>query len=268
MIPKIIHYCWFGNNPKDEASLKYIEGWKRLLPDYQIKEWNDGNLKEISNKYVTEAYQQKKWAFVSDYFRLYALYNDGGIYFDTDVEVKKSFDEFLDLDFFIGSEQYGKRKSLATAVIGAQKQSKIVARLLKEYDEIGFIKPDGTLDQTPNTVRLRAPLKELGFKEFCSNKDPIYLDSKNVIFPVQYFSKDTPQSYAVHHFAGSWVDDFKHKDILTIPLNSKNKLVLRKYKQKRKNTSCEFGQNEKVLCRLGGKKKFWCLLKVVRETNA
>lgn len=227
MIPKIIHYCWFGNNPKDKDTLEYIKGWKKFLPDYEIREWTDADLNKIENKYVEEAYQNKKWAFVSDYVRLYALYNEGGIYFDTDVEVRKSFDEFLNLDFFIGSELYEDNKQIGTAVIGAKKESSIIARLLKEYDNIRFIKEDGKLDCTTNTQRLIKPLKELGFSNVYTDKEPIYLNSKNVIYPVQYFSKDAPESYAVHHFAASWIDDFKVKTKFSIKFNGKTIKLLK-----------------------------------------
>ena len=206
MIPKIIHYCWFGNNPKDSKSLECIETWKKLLPDYQIKEWSEKDLEKTDNIYVKEAYQSKKWAFVSDYFRLYALFHDGGIYFDTDVEVKKSLDEFLDLEFFIGSELHGKSKHIGTAVIGAQKSSPIIQKLLSVYDNILFIKKDGSFDMTPNTVRLVAPLKECGFQKVYTDTAPIYLNDKNVIFPIHYFSKESETSYTVHHFLSSWTD--------------------------------------------------------------
>ena len=234
MIPKIIHYCWFGNNPKDEQTLKYIEGWKKLLPDYELREWNEKDLSKVNNKYVEEAYQSKKWAFVSDYFRLYALYNEGGIYFDTDVEVRKSFDEFLNLDFFIGSELFEKNKQIGTAVIGAKSKSSIIAHLLKVYDKISFIKENGMLDCLPNTRRLIAPLKELGFGDVYTDKEPIYLNNKNIIFPTQYFSKDTPESYAVHHFAASWIDDFKIKTKLSIKFNGKT-IKLLKVRRNKKN---------------------------------
>lgn len=221
MIPKIIHYCWFGNNPKDETTLKFIEGWKKFLPDYQIKEWTDADLSKINNKYVEEAYKSKKWAFVSDYVRLYALYNEGGIYFDTDVEVRKSFDEFLDLDFFIGSELYKKNKQIGTAVIGSKKHSNSIKKLLDIYNNISFIKENGELDCLPNTRRLITPLKELGFSEVYTDSSPIYLDDKNIIYPVQYFSKKSPLSYAIHHFTASWIDDFKVKTKFSIKFNGK-----------------------------------------------
>ena len=94
-IPKIIHYCWFGKGPKPELVLKCIASWEKYLPDYEIKEWNENNFDINSNIYCKEAYERKKYAFVSDYVRLYAVYNEGGIYFDTDLEVIKNMDVFL-----------------------------------------------------------------------------------------------------------------------------------------------------------------------------
>ncbi|MBQ8250295.1 MAG: Stealth CR1 domain-containing protein [Alphaproteobacteria bacterium] len=229
MIPKIIHYCWFGNNPKDPKSLECIETWKKTLPDYQIKEWSEKDLEHINNIYVEEAYQSKKWAFVSDYFRLYALSQEGGIYFDTDVEVKKSLDEFLDLDFFIGSEQYGKSKHIGTAVIGAQKGSPIIKKLLSVYDDIHFIKKDGSFDMTPNTVRLVKPLKEYGFEKVFTDSEPIYLNDKNVIFPTNYFSKECATSYTVHHFLSSWTDSVVKKNEWHFNLFG-NKYAIYRYK--------------------------------------
>ena len=91
-IPKIIHYCWFGNSPKTKLVKKCIASWQKYLPEYEIREWNNADILNCNNQYVQEAYKAKKWAFISDYFRLYALYNYGGIYFDTDNEVFKSFD--------------------------------------------------------------------------------------------------------------------------------------------------------------------------------
>ena len=102
MIPKIIHYCWFGGNPLPEDAQKCIASWKKYLPGYEIKEWNESNFDVNCCPYVSEAYQAKKYAFVSDYVRVYALYNYGGIYLDTDVEVKKSFNNFLNIIKSIG----------------------------------------------------------------------------------------------------------------------------------------------------------------------
>ena len=110
MIPKIIHYCWFGKNPKPSDVLEYIETWRKFLPDYEIKEWNESNFDIHCNRFVYEAYHIKKFAFVSDFCRLLALYNDGGIYLDTDVEMKKPFDKFLKHKAFVGYEWGGGEK--------------------------------------------------------------------------------------------------------------------------------------------------------------
>ena len=234
MIPKIIHYCWFGEGEKDSKTLECIKTWQKYLPDYQIKEWSEKDLGLTNNQYALEAYQTKKWAFVSDYFRLYALYHEGGIYFDTDVEVKKSFNDFLDLNFFIGSEQHGSHKHTGTAVIGAEKGSKVIQKLLSVYDNIPFIKKNGTFDITPNPVRLAKPLKEIGFKSLYSDEEPIYLDEKTVIFPVGILSKETNKSYAVHHFAGSWLDASVLKNQWKLELFGK-KITIYRYKIRRKN---------------------------------
>ena len=120
MIPKIIHYCWFGGSPKNEKIRFCMESWKKVLPDYEIREWSEKDLFRFSdNRYVRQAYEAKKWAFVSDVFRLFALYKEGGIYLDTDVEVRKTFSPLLEGDFFIGSEKHGRFESIGTAVIGA-----------------------------------------------------------------------------------------------------------------------------------------------------
>ena len=117
-IPKIIHYCWFGKNEKSDLAKKCIDSWKKKCPDYQIIEWNEENFDITTNEYVYEAYMNKKWAFVSDFVRIFALYNNGGIYLDTDVEILKNMDEFLCNTTFFGFETIDK---VSTGIIGAQK---------------------------------------------------------------------------------------------------------------------------------------------------
>ena len=104
MIPKVIHYCWFGGNPIPEKDRRYIEGWKEKCPDYEIIEWNERNYDVSKNKYMAQAYEEKKWGFVSDYARLDLVYQYGGIYFDTDVELLKPLDNLLELEMFCGFE--------------------------------------------------------------------------------------------------------------------------------------------------------------------
>ena len=119
MIPKKIHYVWFGKGEMNERSKKCLESWKKILPDYEIKEWNEDNFDINYNDFTKQAYENKKWAYLSDVVRLYALYTEGGIYMDTDVEIYKSLDEFLDLDGFIGFED---KHYLSTGTIGSKKK--------------------------------------------------------------------------------------------------------------------------------------------------
>ena len=105
MIPKIIHYCWFGRNPLPESAVKCINSWKKYFPDYEIKEWNEDNFEVNIIPYTREAYEAKKYAFVSDYARMWILYHHGGLYFDTDVEVVKPLDDIIRGGNFLGVEQ-------------------------------------------------------------------------------------------------------------------------------------------------------------------
>ena len=150
-IPKIIHYAWFGGKEKPDYLIKNIESWKKFCPDYEIKEWNENNFPVGEYRYVKEAYECKKWAFVSDFVRLYAVYNFGGVYMDTDVELFKSLDGMLSSDFFTGFEN---DIMLTVTVFGARKESKIVEKIMGFYDGRSFYKNEKkkTPDLTPNPI--------------------------------------------------------------------------------------------------------------------
>ena len=107
MIPKIIHYCWFGSNPLSETAQECIASWRKYCPDYEIKEWNENNFDLNCCNFVKEAYEAKKWAFVRDVARLKIIYEEGEIYLDTDVQVVKSFDDLLNNQCFLGEETSG-----------------------------------------------------------------------------------------------------------------------------------------------------------------
>ena len=148
MIPKTIHYCWFGRGQMPPLAVKCIESWKKFLPDYSLKEWNEDNFDVSANKYVRQAYENRKFAFVTDYVRLYALYTEGGVYMDTDVEVLGSYDNFLHHTAFSGFETDG---NVPTGMMAAEKGSLWAKELLDGYKDRVFIKEDGSFDTTTNT---------------------------------------------------------------------------------------------------------------------
>lgn len=216
MIPKIIHYCWFGGNPKPKSVVKMIASWQKYCPDYQIMEWNESNFDINFSRYTQEAYQCRKWAFVSDVARLYALYNYGGIYFDTDVEVVKSFDSLLNNDLFLGFEG---TKLIATSTIGAVAQHPIIENFLNEYKHLSFIDDAGNLDTTTNVERLTKLINS----QYNVNWDSTEQQLGDIhIYPSVYFSPfdyingkltKSVSTYSIHWFSQSWIErsSFKHK---------------------------------------------------------
>lgn len=208
MIPKTIHYCWFGGNELDEKSKSYIESWKKHLPDYEIIEWNETNLDITQHDFVREAHEQKKYAFVSDYVRLYALYHHGGIYMDTDVEVVKSFNDLLENRAFTGVE---RGEYCITGTLAAEQHHPWIEKLLRYYDGRTFLLANGEMDVTTNTVIITTITKEhYGWKE--GNRLSNLADGI-AIYPFDYFCAKngmtneyhmTANTYTVHHFNGSW----------------------------------------------------------------
>lgn len=212
MIPKIIHYCWFGRGPMPELALKCIESWHRFMPDYEYRLWNEDSFDVNSVPYVKEAYEARKFAFVTDYVRLYALFTEGGIYMDTDVEVLKPYDDLLALPGFTGYEG-SKYLPPVTGTMASEPQNAWVKEQLDSYSGTHFLLPDGSLDTTTNTVRITRIMKAGGFVP--DGKKQIYKDMH--IFPVEYFCPrqttgeiiKTDNSYCDHHFMGSWGDKKK-----------------------------------------------------------
>ena len=229
-IPKIIHYCWFGRGQLPEEAKRYIESWKKYCPDYEIKEWNEDNFDINSNKYVKEAYESKKYAFVTDYVRLYALYNEGGIYMDTDVEVLKPLDKFLKHHAFSSFEN---NDSIPTGLMASEKGGEWVKNLLDEYYNISFIKEDGALDVTTNVTRITNLTERMyGLKRKSSYQDLGVV----TLYPHDYFCpKDwksgniylTENSYAIHHFNGSWHSEKEKKN------HAKRRKLIEKYGEKK-----------------------------------
>jgi mannosyltransferase OCH1-like enzyme len=208
MIPKVIHYCWFGRGQMPQLAQTCMESWGKYLPDYKLKLWDEDSFDINSVPYVKEAYQSRKFAFVTDYVRLYALFNEGGIYMDTDVEVLKSFDDLLYLPAFSGYES-NKFSSFPTGIMASEKAGVWVKEQLVYYKDIHFIKSDGGYDMTTNTQTISRIMAENGFE--LNGKYQIYKNDM-YCFPKDYFCpmtstrvlKLTKNSYCIHHFAGSW----------------------------------------------------------------
>lgn len=209
LIPPIIHYCWFGGAEKSTKVKKCIESWRRFLPEYQLIEWNEDNFDISSaNKYVQEAYKYKKYAFVSDYVRLHALRQKGGIYMDTDVEVLKNYNNLLGYSSFWGFED---DHYMASCVIGAQKADILVDTFYHHYDDKTFINADGSLNQITNTAVLSEIVKSMGI---ALNGTQQFINDNIAIFPKTYFSPYDykngdnficEESYAIHHFSQTWL---------------------------------------------------------------
>lgn len=216
MIPKIIHYCWFGRGEKPELAVKCIESWKKYLPDYELKEWNEDNFEISRNQYVREAYENRKFAFVTDYVRLFAIYTEGGIYMDTDVEVVGNFDKFLHHHAFSGFETDG---NVPTGMMAAEKGSIWAKDLLDQYQNRIFVLPDGSFDMTTNTTVITNYMLDKGL--VLNNQ---YQDFPGLctMYPADYFCpKDhrtgkircTKNTVCIHHFAGSWLEHSFSKDL-------------------------------------------------------
>lgn len=207
-IPKVIHYCWFGGNPLPTSATKCIESWKKYCPDYEIIQWNERNYDLASAPlYVRQAYEAKKWAFVTDYIRLEIVYQHGGIYLDTDVEVIRSLDPLLRHDCFIG-RQPGFQVNTGSG-FGAVKGHPLLKIMLDDYQDIPFIKENGEMDLWTCPHRNSQWLFEHGLRY-----DDSYQELAGAaIYPIEYFSpKDaytrviskTKNTYSIHHCDGSW----------------------------------------------------------------
>jgi hypothetical protein len=207
-IPKKIHYCWFGKKEKPEFIKKCIKSWKKYLNDYEIIEWNENNFDININDFVKQAYEAGKFAFVSDYVRVYALYNYGGIYLDTDVEVLKSLNRFLVHESFWGFEE---KNFIATSTIGACKGNTLVKRFLDSYKGKSFVLDDGSFDTITNVSIVTRILEDIGVKMDGTCQE---IKGIGVFYPQTYFSPFdyinyryfiTENSYTMHHFYKSWL---------------------------------------------------------------
>ncbi len=205
---KVIHYCWFGKNPLSKMAKKCIKSWKKYLPDYEIIEWNETNFDVNVCPFVKQAYEKKKWAFVSDYARMFALYNYGGIYFDTDMELLKNIKYLTDNEVFLG---YEENKKIAAGVIGVkEKKNKYIKEILDYYDSLEEFNEDTVFQfAIPNILTREFNKYEKknvnGIDIFDNN---IYVYPEEYCYPINYnYSKKiyTENTCMVHYYSASWV---------------------------------------------------------------
>lgn len=206
-IPKTVHYCWFGGKEKPSKVKKCIDSWHKYLSDYKFMEWNESNFDINCNEYVKQAYENKKFAYVSDYARINALYQYGGIYMDTDVMVYKSFDDLLDNKCILGFEE---ENYIATSFMASIAKHDLIKEFIDRYDGIKFYNGDNSLDLTTNVQRLTDILENRGL----IRNDKYQQINDISIYPQEYFSpydygncirKNTKNTYCEHLFLVSWL---------------------------------------------------------------
>jgi mannosyltransferase OCH1-like enzyme len=210
MIPKIIHYCWFGRNPLPELAEVCIESWKKYLPDYEIIEWNESNFDVTQNNYISQAYSRGKYAFVSDFARYKILHEHGGLYFDTDVEIIKPLDDIIAEGSFMAIETPG---NVASGLgMGTIAKLPLLKPLIEQYEYLDFIQKNGQLNQTTIVDYTSSLLVENGLK----NEDVFQHIAGINIYPKAFFNPmiyDTKEivisedTRSIHHYAGSWCDE-------------------------------------------------------------
>ena len=208
-IPKIIHYCWFGKKPIPKKNMEWIDGWKRKCPDYEIIQWNENNYDVTKNQYMYDAYKEKKWGFVPDYARLDLIYNYGGIYLDTDVEIIRKFDELLYEEIFFGVD-CSHKISLGLG-FGASKKNEIIQKLRDYYDKVSFYDDKGRISNVSAPSLQEKCFEELGFK-----KNGEYQRIGNIaVFPERVMAAKcnltgrtsiSENTFSIHHYDASWVD--------------------------------------------------------------
>ena len=206
-IPKVIHYCWFGGKPKPRLAEKCLKSWKKYCPDYEIVEWNEDNFDlSAAPNYVQQAMAAGRWALVTDYVRLCALIQRGGVYMDTDVELVKSLDPYLRHQAFAGFESL---KGIQTGLLACEKDFPLFLEFLHHYDNASFLLPDGTPDTTTN-VQVLTNLclqKGLVLNDRLQTVAGLTIYPREIFCPVDFDTKvlqKTRKTVSIHWFSGSW----------------------------------------------------------------
>lgn len=219
MIPKIIHYCWFGGNPLPEMAIKCIESWKKFLPDYEIKQWDESNFDVNMIPYAAEAYKAKKYAFVSDFARFWILYNYGGLYFDTDVQLIKGIDDIVERGPFMGCERDANEKageaadlpSVAPGLgLAANPGLGLYSELLTLYKGLHFINPNGSYNQKTIVAYTTEVLSKHGLKNVPGIQEcaGVWIYPKEYFCPLDFMTKElniTNNTRSIHLYSASWI---------------------------------------------------------------
>lgn len=222
-IPKIIHYIWVGGQEKPKDIQRCLKSWKKHLNGYEIKEWNETNFDINSHPFVKAAYEAKKWAYVSDFIRLKAIYNEGGIYLDTDVIVFENFDKYLKNRAFVGFEN---DKVLSAAVFGAEKHHPFVEKMIEYYDNLS----DYSFGMNDNNSYVISNVLKNNFG-FDSSKKEQLLKEDIKVYNDTTFCAPSKNSTSIHIFTGTWLDDkkslkYKVVKFIKLRINSKWKANL------------------------------------------
>ena len=208
MIPKIIHYCWFGRGEKPELAKKCIASWKKFCPDFEIREWNEDNCDYLAMPFMAEAYAAKKYAFVSDVMRLVVLEQYGGVYFDTDVEVLRDISPLLDDEGFVGFEN--EQKVASGLAIAAEAHHPVIQAMIEEYKTLHFTNADGSLN-TVGCPRLNTDVMEC-FGLVRNGQEQMVAGIR--VYPADYFNPldsvtgkltKTENTYSIHWYSMSWL---------------------------------------------------------------
>lgn len=216
MIPQIIHYCWFGRNPLPASAQKCIASWRKFLPDYEIKEWNEDNFDVNIIPYTQQAYEAKKYAFVSDYARFWILYHYGGLYFDTDVEVIKSFDDIVERGAFMGLEIDGTKKDTKIAIapglgLGAGVGMPVYKEILDSFANLDYYDAQGKR----NNYSMIPMVTNMFLQRNLTANGQIQQLCGVTIYPQRFFNpynsvngklQLTPETHSIHWYSASWMD--------------------------------------------------------------
>ena len=216
MIPKVIHYCWFGRNPLPASAQKCIESWRKFLPGYEVKEWNEDNFDVNIIPYTQQAYEAKKYAFVSDYARFWILYHHGGLYFDTDVEVIKTFDDIMARGAFMGLEIDGTIKGTKIAInpglgLGAEAGLPVYQEILNRFAKMEYYGTDGKR----SSYTMIPMVTELFVKNGLRDNGQVQSICNVTIYPQRFFNpyngitgklSMTPDTHSIHWYSATWMD--------------------------------------------------------------